>query len=97
MAKTVSSVNTETTQEEIDPRDILRVRQQHYQKTFQRNLSVEAVLADIAKFCRAGKSTFHPDARIHALQEGRREVWLRIAEHLSMSEEELYDRYVRGK
>lgn len=47
------------------------------------------VLADLARFCRAHESTFHPDARVHAQMEGRREVWLRITEHLGLSPEEL--------
>lgn len=53
----------------------------------------EDVLRDLAKFCRARQSTFHPDARVSAVMEGRREVWLRIAEHLHLSEDELYNRY----
>ena len=49
----------------------------------------KAVLEDLAKFCRASESCFHPDQRIHAALEGRREVWLRILEHVKLSEEEL--------
>ena len=53
----------------------------------------EAVLADLAKFCRARETTFHADPRVHALMEGRREVWLRIAHHLNLSEDELFNHY----
>ena len=47
------------------------------------------VINDLKKFCRAEATTFHPDARIHALVEGRREVWLRIEQHLKLSSDEL--------
>lgn len=50
----------------------------------------ELVLEDLAKFCRANESTFHPDARVHAVMEGRREVWLRIRAHLDLSDEALW-------
>lgn len=48
------------------------------------------VLADLAKFCRATESTFHADERLHAVMEGRREVWLRIQRHLRLNEEQIY-------
>lgn len=48
------------------------------------------VLKDLAVFCRAHTSTFHQDPRIHAMLEGRREVWLRIQEHLQLDMEEIY-------
>lgn len=47
------------------------------------------VLADLARFCRANESTFHPDERPHLLLEGRREVWLRIQQHLNLTDNEL--------
>lgn len=49
-----------------------------------------AVLKDLAAFCRAHETTFHPDPRIHAILEGRREVWLRIQNHLQLTPEQLY-------
>jgi hypothetical protein len=52
-----------------------------------------AVLADLAKFCRADETTFHADARIHAVLEGRREVWLRIQRHLNMTPTELLEHW----
>lgn len=55
------------------------------------------VLADLAKFCRANESTFHPDPRKHAVLEGRREVWLRIEKHLNLNDEELYQLYNLGR
>ena len=49
----------------------------------------DAVLADLAKFCRATEPTWHPDPRTHALLEGRREVWLRIQRYINMPAEQL--------
>lgn len=70
-------------------RALLGTRQYHYQKTFRAPIA-EPVLRDLARFCRANTSTFHPDARAHAVAEGRREVWLRIQNHLQLSPEELF-------
>ncbi len=49
------------------------------------------VLKDLAHFCRAHDTTFHHDPRIHAVLEGRREVWLKIERILNLSPEELYE------
>ena len=67
-------------------------RQYQYRKTFH-SPPGEAVLKDLAKFCRANTTTFHADARLHAVAEGRREVWLRIANNLNMSPDELWALY----
>ncbi|CAD7335169.1 hypothetical protein FIM10_01850 [Sphingomonadales bacterium 56] len=48
--------------------------------------SGEAVLADLRDFCFAQESTFHPDARVQAQREGRREVWLRLTKFLNLDE-----------
>lgn len=65
-----------------------------YRRTFTRpNKDVEAVLADLAKFCRAAESTGHPDPHVAARLDGRREVWLRIAQHLNLTTEELFRLY----
>ena len=45
------------------------------------------MLADLADFCRANESTFNADPRVHALLEGRREVFLRIINFLSIDSE----------
>ena len=63
-----------------------------YQDTF-RTPRAQLVLKDLARFCRAHETTFHPDARLHAVAEGRREVFLRIAEHLQLNSEELWTLY----
>lgn len=71
-------------------------RQKAYQLVFNReSQAVQQVLSDLAKFCRASESTFEVDPRMHALLEGRREVFLRIAEHLELSSEVLYELKMR--
>lgn len=73
-------------------KQFLARRRTAYIKTFESPFADE-VLADLGRFCRSEASTFHADARIHAVLEGRREVWLRISQHLKLSDEELYALY----
>ena len=47
------------------------------------------VLSDLASYCFYDKSTFDVDPRVSALYEGRRSVFLRIMEHINLSQEEL--------
>lgn len=69
-------------------------RKQAYEHVFlSESIYTEIVLRDLAKFCRAHDSTFHKDDRASALLEGRREVWLRISQHLNLSDEALWDLY----
>jgi hypothetical protein len=67
-------------------------RKNAYELTFE-GIHGEAVLRDLAKFCRATQSTFHKDERIHATLEGRREVFLRIMDHLKLTQDDLYKLY----
>lgn len=60
-----------------------------YIKTFAGPLG-DHVLADLAVFCRATKSTAHTDPHMAARLDGRREVWLRIQSHLQLSEDDLW-------
>lgn len=69
-------------------RSLLFRRKQDYCLTFSGPVA-DRVLADLAKFCRGRESTFHEDARLHAVLEGRREVWLRITNHLDLTNEQL--------
>lgn len=69
--------------------DFLRMRRRDYNHAY-RTPAGERVLRDLAKFCRANETTFHPDARVSAGLEGRREVWLRIQNHLNLTTDELY-------
>lgn len=67
-----------------------------YRRVFSvESRDVQAVLADLARFCRANETTFHPDERVHCTLTGRHEVWLRIADHLRMTPDELYKRYAQ--
>lgn len=72
-----------------DARRFLAERRTDYIRTFDTPHGAK-VLADLAKFCRAQESTFHPDPRVHAALEGRREVWLRLCQHLELSEHDLW-------
>lgn len=72
----------------------LRRRQTAYRAVFTPdNVYTDEVLRDLAKFCRAHESTFHPEERAHAVMEGRREVWLRLQQHLRLTDEELWKLY----
>lgn len=95
MAKSVSTETRDPSAQKAV--DFIRQRQQAYQQVFKTNLAVEFVLQDLAKFCRAKKSTFDTDPRVSALLEGRREVWQRIADHINMTTEELYELFSLGK
>jgi len=46
----------------------------------------EIVLADLRDFCRAMTTTFRLDHCDAARLQGRREVWLRITQHLNLDE-----------
>jgi hypothetical protein len=72
--------------------DFLRLRKRAYETAFP-DQKTNTVLKDLAEFCRANQSCFHADARLHAVAEGRREVWLRIMNHLNLQPDELYDIY----
>ena len=72
----------------------LTSRKRSYEFTFdEKNIYAQAVLKDLSKFCRADQSTFHEDARVHAVIEGRREVWLRIQNYLSLTPDQLWELY----
>lgn len=53
------------------------------------------VLMDLVRFCRGTRPCFDEDPRIHALLEGRREVLLRINEHMNLTPEQLHALYDR--
>lgn len=67
--------------------DFLRHRRQAYQLTFGSPIG-QTVLEDLAKFCRANETCFHPNSRVNAALEGRREVWLRIQTMLNLTAEQ---------
>lgn len=69
-------------------KQFLTTRKRNYQVAFG-GASGDAVLRDLARFCRADETTFHIDARTSSLLEGRREVWLRIMKHLNLTPDEM--------
>lgn len=70
-------------------REFLHARRIAYVATFSTPMSTD-VLKDLAKFCRAHKSTAHTDPYLAARLDGRREVWLRIQSHLQLSDDDLW-------
>ena len=71
--------------DEQDPRRrFLLDRKQGYVSAFGGEKG-KVVLEDLARFCRAEESTFHADARIEGIMQGRREVWIRISKHLNLT------------
>lgn len=70
-------------------RSYLRGRSMDYRETFRGEGAQLRVLQDLAKFCRAGQSTFHKDPRVQNVLDGRQEVWIRIQHHLKLSPDEL--------
>jgi hypothetical protein len=65
-----------------------------YRRLFDlQNRDAQDVLRDLAKFCRAHASTAHLDTHAAARLDGRREVWLRLQNHLQLSDEDLWKLY----
>lgn len=82
----------------LKAKDKLIRRQQNYIVVFNKEAPVDrAVLEDLAQYCFAHKSTFDADPRVHAFQEGRRDVWLRISQHLNLSAQQLWELYSNSK
>lgn len=75
--------------------DFIRNRQGAYLAVFGGE-PAKAVLEDLKEFCRADETTFHVDARAHALAEGRREVWLRIKKHLDLAADQVVEYFNGG-
>lgn len=71
---------------------LLFSRKQAYETVFDsKSVDAKIVMKDLAQFCRADQPTFHADPRVHALIEGRREVWLRIQKYLNLGPDELWE------
>ncbi len=73
-------------------RSMLMRRKTAYKGTFESEYG-KIVLQDLAIFCRGTTTTFDKDDRVHALLEGRREVLMRIAQHMNLSFEDLWVMY----
>ena len=73
---------------------VLKQRQLAYQRLFLgHGLATDKVLDDLAKFCRAHESTFHANHSVSGRLDGRREVWLRIQQHLRLTDDQLWELY----
>jgi len=73
---------------------VLARRGHSYRMVFlKKGVDTNAVLSDLAKFCRANTSTYQPDVRLSDVLIGRREVWLRIQHHLQLSDDQLWHLY----
>lgn len=71
-------------------RQILEERKQAFDRVFdESDPSVRIVLEHLSGFCREHQTCFHPDPRVHAVLEGRREVMLKIRRILNSSVDEL--------
>ena len=68
--------------------DFIRGRKRAYQLTFN-SLHAQAVLIDLATFCRANETCWHADPSKKDVLLGRHEVWLRIQQHLNLTSEQL--------
>jgi hypothetical protein len=75
--------------------EILADRQRAYMLLFKTPAG-EAILADLAVFCRANETCVVPGDRDRTyVLEGRREVYLRIRDHLDLAIDQLAAKYTR--
>lgn len=75
--------------------EILADRQRAYMLTFGTPAG-QAVLADLATFCRSSETCVVPgDRDLTYVLEGRREAFLRIRAHLDSTMEQLMERFTR--
>jgi hypothetical protein len=70
----------------------LRDRRAAYRVAFS-SPAGELVLADLRQFCRANASVFDDSQRRTDVAIGRHEVWLRITQHLHLTEDQLLRLY----
>lgn len=87
--------------------EILQFRQarafrQTFDLTAPHGGDVERVLADLAEFCCATRSTANASPADMPILEGRRQVWLRIQQFLNFNEAKMrglktvHDQYFKG-
>lgn len=68
-----------------------------YRRTFNLDsLDAQAVLEDLARFCRAHASTAHADPHMAARLDGRREVWLHIQRQLRLDDKTIWSLHPRN-
>lgn len=89
---------TQRTPNEQAAWDLIRRRRQGYQHTFNKeDRFARDVLADLARFCKGGSASWHADPAARDVIKGRQEVWERIAQHINLTEPELYELLALGK
>ena len=75
--------------------DFLTERKRAYQLMFS-SPAGQSVLKDLTRYCRAKMTTFSSSAERHErswVLEGRRQVYLRIQQHLELDAKQLYKLY----
>lgn len=83
----------EDTFEDRTKYEFLKERRRAYQLTYS-SPAGQDVLLDLMRFCRANEScVVIGDRDRTAMLEGRREVWLRIVQHLNLKTEQLFALY----
>ena len=65
-----------------------------YNLTFNQSKASQQVMKDLGDFCHGWDTTFDKDPHISSRLQGRREVFLRIMNHLHMPEEKLMALYL---
>ena len=74
-------------------RNATMVRARSYKRVFMRDGAIdrdaEIVLADLRNLAFGNSTTFHADPYVAARRAGRREIWLRISQHLNLDEEQV--------
>lgn len=79
-------------------KELMQERQTAYSRIFVGDaVAAGAVMQDLRRFCRADSTTFHPDPRVHAALEGRREVVLRILDYTTLSIDDLCVKYGKAE
>jgi len=69
-------------------------RRKHSYQMFKQMEEGKVFMRDLAKFCRANETCVVPGNPVMTnVLEGRREVWLRIQNHLGLATEELMALY----
>lgn len=76
--------------------DLLRRRKRGAAALFPNHKDNE-FLQYLARFCRVGKTPYHPDIRKTDITIGRQEVWLLIQNYLKLPPDEIYEIYNKSQ
>lgn len=81
---------------DADTKGYLDDRRRAYQIVFNNpeyQAEIQFVLNDLAKFCRAFVTPYHPDQRRQDMLLGRNEVFIRILDHVALDRNTMYAKY----